>query len=94
MNEAHSHLAALRTAVTENRSDASEIAETELDALVHELEQSRARLNEALEIAIETTEEMRGAGASDGDESGRQNPGGETMLWNTVGVAGLNSQDT
>jgi len=90
LNKAHSHLAALRTVVTENRSEASEITEAELDALVHELEQSRERLNEALEIASG----MRGESGSDGDESGEQKMGDEMMLWNTVGVAGLNSQET
>jgi hypothetical protein len=89
LNEAHSHLVALRTTIPENRPDAAEVTEAELDALVHELEKSREQLDTALNIATEAAEEIRGDGSADEDDSGELEVRGE-MLWNTIRMNKLN----
>jgi len=71
--------------VTSNRPDVAEVTEAELDALVHELEESREQISEAIRIAAEATERMQGSDLPDDDcRSESQVRAG--MLWNTVGI--------
>jgi len=93
LNEAQSHLSAVRTQATRSDLD-DEVALAEGQALVRSLEECRERLDDALVVAEELTtpdetddQSSERPDEQSGDETGSdENPDrrGSQLLWNTV----------
>ena len=84
LNEAHSHLSALRT-VTADSEGSSDIARAEVEALIECLEETRSQLDTALDQA-EMAANNLGTADHQGDD-GETPPDNDTvpdLLWNTA----------
>lgn len=83
VNEAHSHLSALRTLSHDNKKIHSDVASAEAEALVRQLESVQEEIETAIDLAVITASETEESFDTDDTDERVTSVEVPQMLWNT-----------